>query len=67
MSSAGQILAQHTVRLFAIDIHERPSRGMMETMESTTRTYRFVVTVEVDPGTRHMTILSGLRMPPMER
>lgn len=24
--------------------------GMMETMESTTRTYRFVVTVEVEPG-----------------
>ncbi|HZD22775.1 MAG TPA: hypothetical protein VE569_05155 [Acidimicrobiia bacterium] len=50
MSFTGQILVQHAVRLLAIGIHERPSREMMETMENTTRTYRFVINFEVDPG-----------------
>ncbi len=27
----------------------RPARVMIRTMESTTRTYRFIITVEVDP------------------
>ena len=30
--------------------YERSSRGMMQAMDITTRTYRFVVTVDVEPG-----------------